>query len=55
MNEETKAFGVEKIRILYVIVQKYCKHCRSQGHAERECSVFHPKLKKIVQEEVQEE
>ncbi|KAG5630298.1 hypothetical protein H5410_002015 [Solanum commersonii] len=53
VNEKTKPSRVEKIRIQYDMVPKYCKQCKLQGHAESDCRVLHPKLRKTMYEEVQ--
>lgn len=43
---------IEKIKIQYGMVPKYCKECKLKRHDEKECRVLHLELmKKILQEE----
>lgn len=37
---------IERIKIKYDLVPKFCKVCRIQGHDEAECRVIHLELKK---------
>ncbi|KAH0698548.1 hypothetical protein KY284_012763 [Solanum tuberosum] len=43
---------VERIKVLYDVLPKYCKKCKLQGHNEDDCRVLHPELKKDNQIEV---
>ncbi|KAG5619976.1 hypothetical protein H5410_005194 [Solanum commersonii] len=43
---------VDKIKVLYNVLPKYCKKCKLQGHNEDDCRVLHPELKKDNQIEV---
>uniref|UniRef100_M1ATF1 Uncharacterized protein n=1 Tax=Solanum tuberosum TaxID=4113 RepID=M1ATF1_SOLTU len=43
---------VERIKVLYDVLPKYCKKCKLQGHNEDDCRVLHPELKKDTQIEV---
>ncbi|KAH0706171.1 hypothetical protein KY285_010690 [Solanum tuberosum] len=43
---------VERIKVLYDVLPKYCKKCKLQGHNEDDCKVLHPELKKDTQIEV---
>ncbi|WMV47242.1 hypothetical protein MTR67_040627 [Solanum verrucosum] len=37
---------VEKVRVIYDMLPKYCKKCRLQSHNEEECRILHPELRK---------
>uniref|UniRef100_M1CST3 Uncharacterized protein n=1 Tax=Solanum tuberosum TaxID=4113 RepID=M1CST3_SOLTU len=50
-NEDTDTSRVEKVKIQYDLLPKYCQTCKLQGHAEMECRVLHPELKVAVDEE----
>ncbi|KAG5594237.1 hypothetical protein H5410_035469 [Solanum commersonii] len=43
---------VERIKVLYDVLPRYCKKCKLQGHNKDDCSVLHPELKKDTQIEV---
>ncbi|KAG5610931.1 hypothetical protein H5410_022212 [Solanum commersonii] len=46
---------IEKIKIQYDFLTKYCRTCKLQGHNEEECRTIHPELKYAREQEVQEE
>ncbi|KAH0636361.1 hypothetical protein KY285_036115 [Solanum tuberosum] len=48
VNVETRTSRVEKIRIQYAMVPKYCKQCKLQG--ARMLRVLHPELRARKQE-----
>ncbi|KAG5602026.1 hypothetical protein H5410_033396 [Solanum commersonii] len=50
-NEDTKTSRVEKVKIQYDLLPKYCQTCKLQGHPEMKCRVLHPELKVTVDEE----
>lgn len=52
INENTKESRVEKVKIQYDLLPKYCKHCKVQGHYEKECKVLHPELRKNNNKEI---
>lgn len=45
-DEETKVVRVEKIRIHYDILPKYCTRCKVQGHGDADCRIVHPELRR---------
>ncbi|KAF3685427.1 hypothetical protein FXO37_00638 [Capsicum annuum] len=47
-----KEARVDKIKIKYNFLPKYCKRCKLQGHKEDECRSLHPELKKKVTENI---
>ncbi|KAH0666513.1 hypothetical protein KY285_027719 [Solanum tuberosum] len=50
-NEDTKTSRVEKVKIQYDFLPKYCQTCKLQGHPEMKCRVLHPGLKVTGDEE----
>lgn len=48
VNEEYKTSRVDKINIRYDMFPAYGKRCKLQGHAKRDCRVFHPELRKTI-------
>ncbi|KAH0776097.1 hypothetical protein KY290_007508 [Solanum tuberosum] len=55
INPETKNTRIEKIKIQYDFLSKYCQTCKLQGHNEEECRSLHPELKHDKIQEGQEE
>lgn len=51
VNDITMESRIEKVKIRYDFLPKYCTKCKLQGHDEQECRVLHPKLK-IAKENV---
>jgi len=45
MNEDTKVSRIEKLKIQYDFLPKYCTHCKVQGHVEEDCKHLHPELR----------
>ncbi|KAH0715026.1 hypothetical protein KY284_007931 [Solanum tuberosum] len=44
VNEGTKKSRIERVKIHYDLLPKYCLHCKVQCHAQDECRNLHPKL-----------
>lgn len=38
---------VEKVKIQYDFLPKYCKRCILQGHNEQDCLILHPELNQV--------
>lgn len=51
VNDITMESRIEKVKIRYDFLPKYCTKCKLQGHDEQERRVLHPKLK-IAKENV---
>lgn len=47
VNENTKIYRVERVKIQYDMLPKYCKQCKLEGHIEATCRVLHPELCKV--------
>lgn len=47
VNSTTKASRIEKVKIKYDFLPKYCKECKLQGHNDLECRVLHPELRPL--------
>ncbi|KAH0714657.1 hypothetical protein KY284_007562 [Solanum tuberosum] len=54
INPETKNTRIEKIKIQYDFLPKYCHTCKLQGHNEEECRSLRPELKHDKIQEGQE-
>lgn len=54
LNSKTNETRVQKVKIQYNILQKYCHTCKLQVHVEVECRSLHPELKKLEIDEKQE-
>ncbi|KAG5585340.1 hypothetical protein H5410_045774 [Solanum commersonii] len=48
VNEDTKESRIERVKIHYDMLPRYCLHCKVQGHAEEECRSIHPELHQYV-------
>ncbi|KAK4706512.1 hypothetical protein R3W88_033929 [Solanum pinnatisectum] len=51
VKNKTKTSRVDTVHIQYDMVPKYCKQCKLQGHAEKECRILHPELRTHKQKE----
>lgn len=47
MNLTTKEARVEKVKIQYKFLPKYCKRCMLQGHNEQEYGILHLELNQV--------
>ncbi|KAG5632321.1 hypothetical protein H5410_004038 [Solanum commersonii] len=45
INEKTKESRMEKVKIQYDMLPKYCKQCKVQGHEDETCRSLHPELR----------
>lgn len=45
INEQTKESRVERVKIQYDMMPKYCKLCKVQVHDKKACRSLHPKLR----------
>ncbi|KAH0641847.1 hypothetical protein KY289_032821 [Solanum tuberosum] len=50
VNENAQTSRVERFKIQYDMLPKYCKECRMQGHNEEGCRILHPKLQRSQSE-----
>ncbi|KAH0776353.1 hypothetical protein KY290_007764 [Solanum tuberosum] len=44
LNEDTKESRIERVKIHYDLLPKYCLHYKVQGHVQDECRNLHPEL-----------
>uniref|UniRef100_A0A0V0HU19 Putative ovule protein n=1 Tax=Solanum chacoense TaxID=4108 RepID=A0A0V0HU19_SOLCH len=49
-NEETKKSWVEKVKVQYDMLPKYCGNCKLQGHNALECRVLPLELQQVYKE-----
>ncbi|XP_060182975.1 uncharacterized protein LOC132612922 [Lycium barbarum] len=54
-EDESGILKSKWVRINYDYLPKYCKHCKLQGHEEKECRVLNPELAKQFREELRKE
>ncbi|XP_055825039.1 uncharacterized protein LOC129893512 [Solanum dulcamara] len=54
-EDESGIIKSKWVRINYDYLPKYCKHCRLQGHEEKECRILNPELAKHSREDLQKE
>ncbi|XP_060178026.1 uncharacterized protein LOC132607962 [Lycium barbarum] len=54
-EDESGILKSKWVRINYDYLPKYFKHCKLQGHKEKECRVLNPELAKQFREEVRKE
>ncbi|KAK4723910.1 hypothetical protein R3W88_026689 [Solanum pinnatisectum] len=47
INEMTMETRMERVKIQYDMLPKYCKQCKVQGHEEETCRSLHPELRQI--------
>ncbi|KAG5589797.1 hypothetical protein H5410_040311 [Solanum commersonii] len=50
VNENAQTSRVERYKIQYDMLLKYCKECRMQGHNEEGCRILHPELQRSQSE-----
>lgn len=48
LNGNNNKSRVERIKIQYDFIPKYCKNCKLQGHVEAKCRILHPELRRPV-------
>ncbi|XP_055822157.1 uncharacterized protein LOC129890681 [Solanum dulcamara] len=54
-KDESGILKSKWVRINYDYLPKYCKHCRLQGHEEKECRSLNPELAKQFKEDFRKE
>ncbi|KAH0754526.1 hypothetical protein KY290_024796 [Solanum tuberosum] len=45
INKKTNESRMEKVKIQYDMLPKYCKQCKVQGHEDETCRSLHPELR----------
>ncbi|KAG5616928.1 hypothetical protein H5410_016752 [Solanum commersonii] len=48
-NEVKTSSRVEKVKVVYDMLPKYCRRCKLHGHNEEECRILYPELRKQEQ------
>ncbi|XP_049364228.1 uncharacterized protein LOC125828976 [Solanum verrucosum] len=54
VNEVAATSRIERIKVQYDMLPKYCKECKLQGHAEQECRILHPELRRYKEDNEKE-
>ncbi|KAK4737031.1 hypothetical protein R3W88_000728 [Solanum pinnatisectum] len=55
VNEAAETSRIEKVKVQYDMLPKYCKECKLQGHAGQDCRILHPELRRHLDNEKQTE